>query len=155
MSLYSCGILIYRFKEDRLQILLVHPGGPFWKNKDRGAWSIPKGINEKYENPLDVAKREFREETGYEVDGEFIDLGEAKQPSRKIVHAWAIEKDIDTSLIKSNTFTQEWPPNSGHINQYPEVDKGQFFYLDDAKKKILKGQLVFIDRLIELLNYQP
>lgn len=133
--------------------MLVHPGGPYWKNKDGGAWSIPKGVYEEDENPLDAAKREFREETGYEVDGEFIDLGEIKQPSRKIVHAWAIEKDIDTSEIVSGTFSLEWPPNSGQIKEYPEVDKGQWFEFHEAKRKILRGQANFIDKLIEKLHY--
>ena len=155
MSIFSCGILIYRFTESRLQVLLVHPGGPFWKNKDNGAWSIPKGIYESDEKPLDAAKREFGEETGFEMDGEFIDLGEAKQPNRKIIHTWASEMDIDTSKLVSNKFTLEWPPNSGRINQYPEVDRGQYFDLNLAKKKILKGQLVFIDRLAKELNYNP
>lgn len=154
MSVRSGGIILYRFNEGRLQLMLVHPGGPFWKNKDEGVWSIPKGIYEESENPLDAAKREFREETGYMVDGEFIDLGEIKQPSHKIVHVWAMEKDIDTTNIVSSTFNLEWPRNSGQIKEYPEVDRGQWFEVPEAKKKILRGQQDFIDKLMEKLHYK-
>ena len=149
MSIRSAGILLYRFNEGKLLVMLVHPGGPFWAKKDDGAWSIPKGIYEEGENSLDAAKREFQEETGQKVKGEFIDLGEVKQPSRKIVHAWALEHDLDTSNIISNTFSLEWPPKSGIIREYPEVDKGQWFDIHEAGKKILKGQLDFLDRLVE------
>jgi predicted NUDIX family NTP pyrophosphohydrolase len=117
MSVHSAGIILFRFKNEKLEVMLVHPGGPFWAKKDDGAWSIPKGLFEENENPLDAAKREFKEETGYEVGGEFIELGELKQPSRKIVHAWALEKDIDETKIVSNTFTLEWPKNSGNIKE--------------------------------------
>src|SRR4030042_86629 len=105
MSVRSGGIILYRFIENKLQVMLVHPGGPFWAKKDDGAWSIPKGICEEGEDPLAAAQREFQEETGHEVDGEFIDLGEVQQPSRKIVHAWALEHDFDTSKIVSNRFS--------------------------------------------------
>ena len=148
MSVRSAGILLYRFNEGKLLVMLVHPGGPFWAKKDDGAWSIPKGIYEEGENPLDAAKREFQEETGQEVEGEFIDLGEVKQPSRKIVHAWALESNFDTSRIISNTFSLEWPPKSGITREYPEVDKGQWFDLQEARGKILKGQSEFLDRLV-------
>ncbi len=153
MSVRSAGILLYRFNKGNLLVMLVHPGGPFWAKKDDEAWSIPKGIYEENENSLDAAKREFQEETGQEMDGEFINLGEVKQPSRKIVHAWALEHDFDTSQIISNTFSLEWPPKSGITREYPEVDKGQWFDVREAKKKILKGQLEFLDRLMEKIGY--
>ena len=152
MSMYSSGILLFRFRNEKLEVMLVHPGGPIWAKKDYGVWSIPKGLLEAHENPLDAAKREFKEETGSEVDGEFIDLGELNQSSKKIVHVWALEKDLDITNIVSNTFTFEWPKNSGKIQEYPEVDKGGWFDIELAKKKILKGQMGFIDKLIEIIN---
>lgn len=152
MSQHSAGILLYRYENDTLQVLLVHPGGPFWVNKDLGAWSIPKGLLEKDEAPLDTAKREFEEETGFQVDGDFIELGKLKQPSGKIVHAWALEGDIDASQIVSNTFTLEWPRNSGRMQEYPEVEKGEWFDLETARKKIHKGQVRFLDKLIASLK---
>jgi len=152
MGICSAGILLYRFNEGKILVMLVHPGGPFWAKKDDGAWSIPKGIYEENENSLDAAKREFQEETGQEVEGEFIDLGEVKQPSRKIVHAWALEHDFDTSKIISNMFSLEWPPKSGITREYPEVDKGQWFDVRAAREKILKGQLELIDRLVEKIG---
>jgi predicted NUDIX family NTP pyrophosphohydrolase len=155
MSIHSAGIILYRFIESELQVMLVHPGGPFWAKKDDGAWSIPKGIYQEDEDPLDAAKREFREETGDEVDGAFVDLGEVKQPSRKIVHAWALAHDFDISRIVSNTFNLEWPPKSGVIQQFPEVDKGQWFEIHEARKKILAGQQAFLEKLMERLGYPP
>ena len=153
MSLHSAGILLYRFKNQQLEVMLVHPGGPYWVNKDLGAWSIPKGLIEENEPPLEAAKREFKEETGFEVDGDFVELGTLKQPSRKIVHAWALEKDIDTTRIVSNFFELEWPKNSGKLEEFPEVDKGEWFDVEEAKTKILKGQVRFIDMLIKSINY--
>ncbi len=147
MSIHSAGILLYRYVADRLQVMLVHPGGPFWAGKDDGAWSIPKGLVEENEAPLDAAKREFCEETGFEIDGTFMPLGELKQPSRKIVHAWALEGDLDVTRVHSNTFTLEWPKNSGSINEYPEVDRAHWFDLEEARAKISKGQTGFLDRL--------
>jgi predicted NUDIX family NTP pyrophosphohydrolase len=155
MSLHSSGILLFRFRDDKLEVMLVHPGGPFWARKDEGAWSIPKGLLEESETPLDGAKREFKEETGFEVDGDFIDLGECTQPSRKIVHAWAIERDLDATKIVSNRFALEWPKKSGIIRYYPEIDKAGWFGTDQAKKKIQKGQAGFIDRLMEAIGYSP
>jgi predicted NUDIX family NTP pyrophosphohydrolase len=152
MSLHSGGILLFRFRDDELEVLLVHPGGPFWIRKDEGAWSIPKGLFDEGESPLDAAKREFKEETGFEAEGEFMELGEQKQPSRKIVHAWALEKDLDETEVVSNKFTLEWPKKSGVIKEYPEIDRARWFDVDQARIKIQKGQLVFIDRLIEILN---
>ncbi|AKB78948.1 MutT-like protein [Methanosarcina horonobensis HB-1 = JCM 15518] len=153
MSIYSNGILLFRFRNEKLEVMLVHPGGPVWSKKDYGVWSIPKGLPEEHENPLDTAKREFKEETGFEVDGNFIDLGELNQSSNKIVHVWALEKDLDVTNIVSNTFTLKWPKNSGKIRKYPEVDRAGWFDIELAKKKIRKGQIGFIDRLIGILNY--
>jgi predicted NUDIX family NTP pyrophosphohydrolase len=149
MVVHSSGILLFRFKNDRTEVLLVHPGGPFWIKKDEGAWSIPKGMFEENESPLDAAKREFKEETGFEADGEFIDLGNLTQPSKKIVHAWALKKDLDETKVVSNKFSLEWPRKSGIMNEFPEIDKAGWFDVDIAKKKIQKGQAVFIDRLLE------
>jgi len=152
MPVLSAGILVYRFRNKRLEVFLVHPGGPFWKGKDRNAWSIPKGICEEGEDVLEAAKREFKEETGFEIDGDFIDLGQIRQSSGKIVHAFAIEGDIDPKKIKSNTFKLEWPKGSGNIKEYPEIDRGEWFTLDKAKEKITKGQKAFLDRLLEKLS---
>jgi len=153
VSTYSNGILLFRFRNGILEVMLVHPGGPIWAKKDNGVWSIPKGLPEEHENPLDTAKREFKEETGFEVDGEFIDLGELNQSGNKIVHIWALEKDLDITNIVSNTFTLEWPKNSEKIHEYPEVDKAGWFDIGLAKKKIRKGQTGFIDKLTAILNY--
>jgi predicted NUDIX family NTP pyrophosphohydrolase len=155
MSVHSGGILLFRFREDRLQVLLVHPGGPFWAGKDEGVWSMPKGIFEERESPLDAAKREFKEETGFEVDGQFIELGTIRQPSKKIVHAWALQLDIDNSSVSSNKFTMEWPKRSGIMREFPEIDKAEWFDASSAKKKILKGQADFIDRLMKAIDYAP
>jgi predicted NUDIX family NTP pyrophosphohydrolase len=155
MTVHSGGILLFRRLAGRLQLMLVHPGGPYWEHKDAGVWSIPKGLFEENEKPLDAARREFAEETGFEAEGEFIELGELVQPSKKVVHAWALERDLDTTRIKSNTFSLEWPPDSGHVEDYPEIDKGQWFDIDEARKKISRGQAGFIDRLIDRLQYVP
>jgi predicted NUDIX family NTP pyrophosphohydrolase len=151
--MYSSGILLFRFKNEKLEVMLVHSGGPIWAKKDSGTWSIPKGLPEKNENPLDTAKREFKEETGFEVDGEFIYLGEIVQPSKKTVRVWALEKDLDVTNTVSNTFKLEWPKKSGKIQEYPEVDKADWFDIELAKKKIRKGQIGFIDRLIKTIDF--
>jgi predicted NUDIX family NTP pyrophosphohydrolase len=151
--MHSAGVLLFRFRKDILEVMLVHPGGPIWARKDEGVWSIPKGLLEGNENPLDAAKREFKEETGFGVDGQFIDLGELNQSSKKIVHVWALEKDLDVTNTVSNTFTLEWPKNSGKMQEYSEVDKAGWFDTELAKKKILKGQIGFIDKLIGITNY--
>jgi predicted NUDIX family NTP pyrophosphohydrolase len=132
-----------------LEVLLVHPGGPFWAKKDAGAWSIPKGEYSEGENPLAAAKREFAEETGVSLDGDVIPLGEVKQASGKVVIAWALEGDLDTKLIQSNTFTIEWPPRSGLMQEFPEVDAAGWFSLGDAQGKLLRGQVQFLIRLSE------
>jgi len=155
VSIHSGGILLYRHVDGRLQVMLAHPGGPFWAKKDDGAWSIPKGLLDENEDPFEAAKREFREETGHEIEGNFIELGELKQPSRKIVHAWAIESDLDVKEIRSNTFSLEWPKNSGNVKEYPEIDRAEWFELNEAKIKILRGQADFIDKLVEIIGYVP
>jgi predicted NUDIX family NTP pyrophosphohydrolase len=135
--------------------MLVHPGGPFWIKKDLGAWSIPKGLVEDNEEALNAAKREFEEETGFAVQGELIELGALRQPSRKIVHAWAVEQDLDTAKVVSNTFTLEWPRNSGVVREFPEIDQAAWFTLDEARQKITRGQAPFLDILVEKLAQNP
>ncbi len=148
MPKQSAGLLLYRYKNSGLQVFLVHPGGPFWAKKDEAAWTIPKGEFTD-EDPLQAAQREFEEETSLRVDGEFIKLTPVKQ-SNKIVHAWAVQADVVPSHIKSNTFTMEWPPKSGKQQEFPEVDKAAWFALDEAKKKILKGQRALLDELAKI-----
>ncbi len=147
----SAGLLLFRHRGNLLEVFLVHPGGPFWANKDLGSWSIAKGEYEENENALEVAKREFQEETGYAVEGEFIPLGQIKQPSRKVITAWALEADCDTRSITSNTFHLEWPPKSGMMQEFPEVDRAEWFSIASAKEKILKGQRGFLEILEKLL----
>jgi len=142
---------MYRRRESKLEMFLVHPGGPFWANKDLGAWSIPKGEYLDGEDPLQVARREFEEETGFSSDGNFTGLGELKQPGGKIVTAWAFEGDCDPDKLKSNTFTMEWPPRSGRQIEAPEVDRGSWYSIQDAKQRLLRGQRPFLDRLLESL----
>jgi predicted NUDIX family NTP pyrophosphohydrolase len=146
----SAGILLFRNSSDGLQVLLVHPGGPFWAKKDAGSWSIPKGEYIEGEDPLGAARREFAEETGIAVDGAFLPLGEVKQPGGKLVAAWALEGDLDATAIRSNTFQLEWPPKSGRVREFPEVDAAAWLSIDAARSKLLKGQLDFLDRLIRL-----
>ena len=143
----SAGILLYRRQKSDVNVFLVHPGGPFWAKKDEGAWSIPKGEYEVGEDPLAVAKREFQEETGFEISGLFRPLTALKQPSGKIISAWAVEGDIDPTTLTSNTFTLEWPPKSGKIREFPEVDRGDWFDLPTARMKLLAGQRAFVDQL--------
>ncbi len=148
----SAGLLVYRYREGSLQVLLVHPGGPFWVKKDIGAWSIPKGLIEPNEDPLPAARREFEEETGCTVEGRFTPLSPARQPSGKIVFAWAIEGDCDVSNLKSNTFEMESPPESGVMRQFPEVDRGGWFPIEVAREKILKGQAPLLNELEKILT---
>ena len=149
----SAGILLYRRpKPGCVEVLLVHPGGPFWAKKDEGAWSIPKGGYEPIEEPLAAAKREFAEETGGHVEGEAIALGAFRQSSAKIVDVWAVEGDFDPATLKSNTFTLEWPPRSGRSTEVPEVDRAEWFTPDQAERKILKGQRAVIEALLQRLG---
>ncbi len=128
-------------------MFLVHPGGPFWAKKDEGAWSIPKGEFGEDEDPLEAAKREFLEETGFQIDGNFIALTPVKQLGGKWVYGWAVEGDCDAAAIKSNTFSMEWPPRSAKKEEFPEVDRAAWFTIDQAKQKILKGQLSLLEEL--------
>jgi predicted NUDIX family NTP pyrophosphohydrolase len=148
----SAGILLYKRHGGSLRVLLAHPGGPFWRNKDAGAWSIPKGEIGDHEEPLAAALREFTEETGVTLDGDFIPLGEIKQKGGKMVIAFALERDLDPSTIASNTFTIEWPPRSGRQQTFPEIDRAEWFDLDTAREKINAGQAVLIDRLIDRVD---
>jgi predicted NUDIX family NTP pyrophosphohydrolase len=143
----SAGILLYRKADTVLQVFLVHPGGPFFKNKDSGAWSIPKGEFLEDEEPLAAAKREFQEETGQPITGEFMPLGSVKLKSGKVVHAWAVEGDIDHETIVSNTFEIEWPPRSGKKIMVPEIDRAGWFKVAVAKQKINSAQAAFIEKL--------
>lgn len=148
----SSGLLLFREASGTLEVLLVHPGGPFWSRKDEGAWSIPKGEFEEGEDPLDAARREFEEETGASARGEALPLGSLRQTGGKVVHAWAVRGDFDPALLRSNTFLLEWPPKSGRLREFPEVDRAGWFPLDEARRKILKGQAGFLDRLEEELG---
>jgi predicted NUDIX family NTP pyrophosphohydrolase len=148
----SAGILLYRWRNGNPQVFLVHPGGPFWARKDDGAWSIPKGEYSDGDDPLATAKREFFEETGSEVSGVCYTLSPLKQPSGKVVSAWAVEGALDAATVKSNTFSLEWPPYSGKMQEFPEVDRGAWFDLATARKKLLTGQRGFLDQLQELLT---
>jgi predicted NUDIX family NTP pyrophosphohydrolase len=148
----SAGILLFRRRDGDIELLLGHPGGPFWGRKDLGAWSIPKGLIAPGENPLAAARREFAEETGKNPSGELIPLGEARQPGGKVVHVWAVQSDWDPADLQSNSFEMEWPPRSGRRQRFPELDRAAWFSVDDARMKILKGQARFIDRLLEALD---
>ena len=147
MPKQSAGLLVYRKRNGNLEVFLVHPGGPFWQNKDSGAWSIPKGEFDTGENPLEVARREFEEETGVPIDGSFTPLEPIKQRSGKTVHAWLVEGEGDCSKLKSNTFTMEWPPRSGKMQEFPEVDRGEWFDIKTAMQKINERQRGFLNQL--------
>jgi predicted NUDIX family NTP pyrophosphohydrolase len=157
MSKKSAGLLMYRRRRGVVEVFLVHPGGPFWQKKDAGSWSIPKGEYMPPEDPLNVAKREFQEETSFKAFGELIPLTPRKQPSGKIISAWAFEGDCDASTIKSNTFLMEWPPRSGRQQEFPEADRAGWFPISAAREKIIKGQLGFLDELTQILKqrFQP
>jgi predicted NUDIX family NTP pyrophosphohydrolase len=146
MRKMSAGLLMFRRRRADVEFFLVHPGGPFWRKKDLGAWSIPKGEYTEDEEPLDAAKREFEEETGIVPSGDFIALDEIKQPSGKLVTAWAFEGDCSPHQIRSNTFSMEWPPKSGKMQEFPEVDRAGWFSLPEARKRIFKGQFGFLER---------
>ena len=147
MPKQSAGLLMFRRGRGELQVLLVHPGGPFWKNKDLGAWTIPKGEHDAGEEALVAAAREFREETGIERRGPFIALTPVKQAGGKLVAAWAFEGDGDAAAIRSNTFSLEWPRGSGRFQDFPEVDRAAWFSLDEARRKVLRGQVPLLEEL--------
>ena len=153
MPLKSAGILLFRRpRRGGVEVFLIHPGGPFWKNKDEGAWSIPKGLVAPGEEPLAAARREFTEETGFTVDGAFHELGTFKQPGGKLVTAFALEGDCDPTRLVSNMFSMEWPPRSGRRQEFPEADRGAWFGRDEAHVKILKGQAAMLDALDALAH---
>jgi predicted NUDIX family NTP pyrophosphohydrolase len=149
----SAGLLMFRMKEDKLEVLLAHPGGPYFQNKDRGAWSIPKGEIAEGEDLLERARIEFEEELGVPASGDWMNLGSVQQTGGKTVHAWAFAGDLPADFkIASNTFELEWPPHSGAVQRFPEVDRAGFFLVEEARRKINPAQAVFLDRLIEQLD---
>ena len=151
-KIQSAGLLLFRQRDKKVQVLLAHPGGPFWSRKDQGVWTIPKGLIGPSESLLSAAQREFAEETGYRPGGEAIPLGSAKQPGGKVVHVWAIEEDWDPADLQSNTFEMEWPPGTGRLQSFPEIDRAAWFGIAEARLKILKGQAAFLDHLLETLG---
>ena len=152
MAKQAAGILLFRRRGAGLDVLLAHPGGPLWARKDAGAWTIPKGQFLNDELPLDAAKREFEEEMGSAPRGEFLPLGSIKQPSGKVIHVWAAESDFDVTTVHSNLFELEWPPKSGRMAEFPEVDRAEWYSLPDARLKIIKGQAPFLERLLALVG---
>jgi predicted NUDIX family NTP pyrophosphohydrolase len=148
----SAGLLMYRMRKGQMEVLLVHPGGPFWKNKDTGAWFAPKGEVEPGEELLTAAKREFREETGLTPAGPFDDLGNVRHKSGKIVHAWGFKGDCDTALVRSNTFTMEWPPHSGKQAEFPEIDRAKFLPIAQAREKMHPAEFALVVRLGDILR---
>lgn len=151
MTRRSAGVLLYKQVADSVLVLLVHPGGPFWRRRDLGAWSIPKGEYESVEEPEIAARREFMEETGYAPQGVLHPLGELRQRSGKIVTAFATADNFDATTLLSNTFDMEWPPGSGRIQSFPEIDRAEWFTVPEAREKIVIGQQPFLDRLEQLL----
>lgn len=148
----SAGLLVYRRRPGACEVLLVHPGGPFWQSKDLGAWSIPKGEFVPDEDPLAAAQREFAEETGIEMSGAFLPLAPITQPGGKTIDAWAVEGNCDPATIRSNTFAIEWPPHSGRMQEFPEIDRAGWFAIEEARGRITKGQRGFLDQLRRLLD---
>lgn len=148
----SAGLLLYRIREGRIEVLLAHAGGPFWAKRDAASWGIPKGLVEEGEDTLAAARREFREETGHTPMGEPRLLKPLRQPSRKTIHAWAVEGDWDPSTLNSNTFEMEWPPKSGRRAVFPEVDRAAWFTLEEARAKMLPGQVPFLDELAAMVK---
>ncbi|MEA2323498.1 MAG: hypothetical protein QOD81_3348 [Solirubrobacteraceae bacterium] len=150
MAKHSAGILLFRVRDGAHEVLLVHPGGPFWAKRDLGAWSIPKGECDPGEEPLAAARRELREELGSDpVTGQLIDLGDVRQRAGKVVTAWAAEGEFDPTELRSSTFSMEWPPRSGALRDFPEVDRAEWFALDEARRRILPAQAPLLDRLAE------
>lgn len=154
MPVRSAGLLIYRLCDRKLEVLLVHPGGPFWAKKDEGAWSIPKGLIEAGEDELSAAIREAQEELGVEIKGSFVPLGEYRQPGGKVVVVWSVEADVtlDVEKVRSSEFQIEWPPRSGRIQSFPEVDRAGWFAIAEAEIKILKGQAAMLADLVKQLG---
>ena len=152
MAKRSAGILLYRLRGGGPEVLLVHPGGPFWARRDAGVWSIPKGEYEDGDDPLACALREFEEETGSTPPpGELVELDDVKQKGGKVVTAWAAEGDLDADAVRSNTFKMEWPPRSGRTAEFPEIDRAGWFGIDEAREKLNPAQAEFLDRLVERL----
>jgi predicted NUDIX family NTP pyrophosphohydrolase len=148
----SAGLLMYRMKRGALQVLLVHPGGPYWRKKDEGAWTIPKGEIDDDEDALDAARREFEEERGLRPEGPFIALTPVKQKGGKVVHAWAFAGDCDPGRLRSNTFELEWPPRSGRRREFPEVDRAEFFEVDEARTKMNPAQVALVEQLVRTVG---
>jgi len=151
---HSAGLLVYRVRNGALEVFLAHPGGPFWARRDQGAWTIAKGLCEPHEEPLAAAKREFAEETGFVLEGDFLDLGIFKQPNGKRISIWAVEGELDPESLVSNMFDLEWPPRSGIHRQFPEIDRGAWFPVGQALEKIVKGQRPVLEKLSALLREQ-
>jgi predicted NUDIX family NTP pyrophosphohydrolase len=147
MAKISAGLLMYRIREGSLEVLLVHPGGPLWRGRDAGAWTIPKGLAEPGEDLLAAARREFTEETAHTPEGDFIPLTKVTQKGGKVVHAWAIEGEFDPDRFSSNTFTLEWPPRSKRFAEFPEADRAEFFSLESARAKINPAQVALLEEL--------
>ncbi|MBX4926326.1 NUDIX domain-containing protein [Rhizobium binae] len=152
MPVRSAGLLIYRLLESGPEVLLVHPGGPFWAKKDEGAWSIPKGLIEPGEDELSAAIREAREELGVEIEGAFAPLGEYRQPGGKVVVVWSVEAEVDVETVRSSEFQLEWPPRSGRFQNFPEVDRAGWFPTAEAESKLLKGQVAMLADLAKQLG---
>lgn len=148
----SAGLLLFRRGRQGWEVLLAHPGGPFWQRKDQGAWTIPKGEIADDEDELEAARREFAEETGHTPTGDALPLGSARQKGGKVVHAWAIEEDWDPRALVSNTFRMKWPPRSGETAEFPEIDRASWMTLAEARTRILEAQAVILDRLEEALG---
>ena len=153
MAHHSSGILVYRLRDGEVEVLLAHPGGPFWQRKDLGAWSIPKGELEAGEDPESAARRELEEEVGITVDGPLIDLGFVTQRAGKVVYAWGYEAEFDPERMQSNTFSMEWPPRSGRTAEFPEIDRVAWFSPDVAEQKLNPAQTAFLARLINCVKH--
>jgi predicted NUDIX family NTP pyrophosphohydrolase len=152
MAKQSAGILVYRRRKGGIEVFLAHPGGPFWAKKDRGVWSIPKGEFVDPETPLEAAKREFAEEIGQSIDGDFLALAPVKSPGGKVIHAFAVAGAVDVDYVKSSLFEMEWPPHSGKMQRFPEVDRGDWFGIDEARDRITMGQLPILEELLTKLG---
>lgn len=155
MPQHSAGLLMYRRRASSIEVLLVHPGGPYWAKKDDGAWGIPKGLTDPGEDGLAAARREFLEETGVAAEGAAVPLGDFRQPSRKIISAWGLEGDLDPSALRSNTFEMEWPPRSGQTQAFPEIDRAGWFAPEAAARKMLPGQRPILAALLAHLGLPP